>query len=375
MSRRGENIYKRKDGRWEGRYIRDYQENGRANYQSVYGKSYAEVKSKLANCKELQRKGALQGCKLTVNELLEAWLLERQSHVKVSSLARYTVLARKHIAPELGKLAVADLTAKKLEAFTAEKQNRGRLDHSGGLSPKTVTDILFVLKSALKLAKRRYGYIDTGSAMDAKAPTIPKRRIETFGEYETARMSQILSSDPNLSSTAYLLCLNTGIRLGELCGLRWSDLDCKENELRISRTVQRVKTANRTELIVQSPKSAASERTIPLEPELTRLLMSWRGSASNDAYILTGSSRPMEPRTMQYRFKRFLIKNGFAVRNFHVLRHSFATRCISTGMDAKCLSEILGHSNVKTTLQLYVHPSMAQKRAMLQAASTLPQTA
>lgn len=375
MPRRGENIYKRKDGRWEGRYIASYRDDGRANYRSIYGKTYAEVKAKLNTCRELQRKGMLQDCKLTVNELLAIWLSDREATVKASSYARYTMLAEKHITPILGKLAVCDLTTKRLEAFIVEKQRKGRLDRVGGLSPKMVADILFVLKSALKLAKRQYGYVDARGIMEVRAPAAPRNRVETFGEFETAKMSRILQSSTTISDASYLLCLNTGLRLGELCGLRWSDLNYNEKELRISRTAQRIKTENGTKLVVQTPKSKASERTIPLQSELFQFITSFRRNASLDSYILTGNTQPMEPRTMQYRFKRFLINNGLTVRNFHVLRHSFATRCISMGMDAKCLSEILGHSNIKITLQLYVHPTMIQKRAMMQAVSTMKQTA
>ena len=145
--------------------------------------------------------------------------------------------------------------------------------------------------------------------------------------------------------------------------------------MKISRTVQRLWKRKHTKLIVQSPKSDNSIRMIPLLPELMNLLQSLRGEASADAYVLTGTNRPLDPRSMQYRFQKFLVRNDLPVLNFHVLRHTFATRCVEKGMDVKCLSELLGHANIETTLQLYVHPTLGQKRRYLRAVSTLPHSA
>ena len=185
-------------------------------------------------------------------------------------------------------------------------------------------------------------------------------------------MSNILLANWNLENASVFLTLNTGIRLGELCALKWSDLDEQENELRIRRTVLRLKKGSKTQLVIQTPKSEQSRRDLPLQPELVELLAKLRNSAPDDSYLFSGGTKPVDPRTVQYRFRRFLSRYHLSIHNFHVLRHSFASRCIEKGMDAKCLSEILGHANIKTTLQLYVHPSMAQKRSGMQMVSTLP---
>lgn len=371
MPRRGENIYKRKDGRWEGRYIRCYGENGKAKYASVYGKTYTEAKEKLAVCKIANRKKIKDTCKLTVRELMELWLADRAEKVKDSSYACYADLVRLHICPELGVGQVRDMTAEKLEQFLSAKKKTGRKDGKGGFSAKTISDILFVLKSALKLAQRKHGYIESAEIMDVKCPAAGKRKVETFGQKETERMSKLLLENWNLENAAVFLTLNTGIRLGELCGLRWSDLNTQENELRIRRTVLRLRKCGKTQLVVQTPKSEQSRRDLPLQPELVELLSKLRKTEMEDSYIFSGVRKPLDPRTVQYRFHRFLKRNLLSVHNFHVLRHSFASRCIEKGMDAKCLSEILGHANIKTTLQLYVHPSMAQKRSGMQMVSTL----
>lgn len=371
MPRRGENIYKRKDGRWEGRYIRSYGENGKAQYASVYGKTYTETKEKLTVCKVTNRKKIKDTCKLTVRELMELWLADRAEKVKDSSYACYADLVRLHICPELGAGQVRDMTAEKLEQFLTAKKKTGRKDGKGGLSAKTISDILFVLKSALKLAQRKHGFIESAEIIDVKGPIAGKRKVETFGPKETERMSKTLLANWNLENASVFLTLNTGIRLGELCGLRWADLDTQENLLRIRRTVLRLRKGGRTELVIQTPKSEQSRRDLPLQPELVELLTALRKETPEDAYMLSGTARPIDPRTVQYRFRNFLWRNRLSIHNFHVLRHSFASRCMEKGMDAKCLSEILGHANIKTTLQLYVHPSMAQKRNGMQMVSTL----
>ena len=371
MSRRGENIYKRKDGRWEGRYICGHREDGRAKYASVYGKTYTQVKEKLEAGKAMQRKMPQSQCVLTVHELLDQWLLERSGQVKASSYCHYTALANRHIRPRLGNVPVRTLSCEKLERFLSALKQSGRRDGKGGLSAKTIGDILFVLKSALKLAVRKYGYHDSEGILEMKAPAVTRKKVETFGEFETKRLSDALLKNWNLKNASIFLCLNTGIRLGELCGLRWGDLNPNDNTIKISRTIQRIHLEKGTKLIVQTPKSVSSERIIPLHPKLVRMILSLQKEAGEKAYILSGNTHPMDPRTVQYRFTRFLKNLNITHRNFHVLRHSFATRCIEKGMDVKALSELLGHSAVNITMQLYVHPSMQQKRQYMQAVSTV----
>lgn len=371
MPRRGENIYKRKDGRWEGRYICAYGEDGRAKYASVYGKTYAQVKDKLEAGKTRQRKKPQSRCQLTIHELMDLWLLDRSEKVKTSSYYNYIALTNRHIRPRLGGILVRTLTAQKLEGYLADLKHSGRKDGKGGLSSKTIGDIFFVLKSALKLAAKKYGYQDLDGVLEVEVPTAVRKKVETFAEFETKRLSDALLKNWNLKTASIFLCQNTGIRLGELCGLRWGDLNTNENTLKISRTVQRVHMGSGTKLMVQTPKSLSSERTIPLPTKLIRMLLSLRKEAGEKDYILSGKSCPMDPRTVQYRFARFLKKENITQRNFHVLRHSFATRCMEKGMDVKSLSEILGHSDVRITMQVYVHPSMAQKRQYMQNVSTM----
>lgn len=240
------------------------------------------------------------------------------------------------------------------------------MDGRGGLAPKTVRDICIVMKSALKLAKRKYRYSGDGGI---NAPAIRQKQVEVFSQLESQRITAAVLKKLDRSSLGYLLCLETGLRLGEVCALRWSDIDLAEGVLRVQRTVYRINYGKRTELVLQTPKSENSVRAIPLTAKMLSVLRQMKDK--KDCCLLTGTERPLEPRTMQYRFRRFLERNNLPLRNYHVLRHSFATRCIEGGMDIKSLSEILGHANVQTTLQMYVHPSMASKRAAMEAASML----
>lgn len=365
MPRRGENIYKRRDGRWEGRYIVGRKPDGRAIYRSVYGASYHSVRQKLAHCQEENRKRLLRGCTMTVKELFARWQAGN-SQLKPTSRERYRALIEQHIQPELGMHRVCDLTEDVLNAFVEKKLKVGRLDGKGGLSPKTVNDICVLVKSALKLARRKFQYAGTEVF---RAPPTKQKPMEVLGEWESRRISAAVLRAPTPSNAAFLLCLETGIRLGEACALRWSDVDFTSGLLHIQRTAYRINYGGRTELVIQTPKTDNSQRTIPLTAKMLSVLRSFR-AGENDC-LFTGSDKPMEPRTLQYRFQKFLKELGISPRNFHILRHSFATRCIDCGMDIKSLSEILGHANVQVTLQMYVHPSMDSKRSALEAASVL----
>ena len=371
MPKRGENIYKRKDGRWEGRYIYDRTPEGKALYHSVYGKTYQDVKIKLMAMREETRKRQLRGCTMTVKMLIDCWMNGNSCRIKESSRERYRLLIDKHIVPDLGAIRICDLTAENLSDFIDRKLRHGRLDGNGGLAPKTVNDIYVLLKSAIKLARSKYKY--GGSGLDGvKAPAAKGKKIEVFSGSETRTITEAVLARPTITNISYLLCMETGMRLGEVCALKWSDIDFSDGVVCIRRTAIRINYGGYTRLAVQPPKSEASERTIPLTAKLRNLLAQTSADAAKDAYILTGDTiRPMEPRTLQHRFQQFLKAQNIRKRNFHATRHSFATRCAEHGMDAKSLSEVLGHANIKTTLQMYVHPSMKSKRSFMEAASAM----
>ena len=376
MARRGENIYKRKDGRWEGRYIDGRTADGKAKYVSVYAKSYAEIKDKMRQYRKQPEQQSKCDCRLTVKELFQRWLEKSRGNVKDSTYARYEFLIRKHINPALGSVPVCTLTAKQLSDFLDDKRKNGRLDGRGGLSAKTVRDISVLIASALKLAAAEFGFLS--EAASVKLPQSRQQKTLVFSECEMKLLGTFVLSAPSITGAGVLLCLNTGLRLGELCALRWSDIDFQNGEISVNRAVQRVVTHNengkgKTKLLIQTPKTDDSIRVIPLPQDMLELLRRLSGNIEPEAYVLTGKvGVPMEPRTFQYRFKGLLKKIGLRDRGVHALRHSYATRCMEKGVDVKSLSEMLGHADIKTTLRLYVHSSMEHKKRVVQSICFLP---
>ena len=365
-------IYLRKDGRWEGRYICGRKPDGRARYISVYGRSRTEVQTKIQ--KQLQTSASnseplgIGQSDLTVNQLFELFL--KRATVKRSTYARYKTVIDLHILPRLGKRRVCTLTAKELSAYLWEKRRHGNLRTGGALSEKSVRDLAVLLKSALRFAQKEFHiYTD---ALNMPLPSYKQKRACVFSDQEVQRMATAIQDVPNQKNTGILLALCAGMRIGEICALKVSDIDFLAGTIDVSRAVQRIQTGKKTELLVQTPKSDASERVIPLPSDLlSHLKTAVRGLPEN-AYVLTGTSnKPMEPRTLRYYFSGFLKRCNIRYRNFHVLRHTFATRCIETGMDVKSLSELLGHADVRTTLKLYVHPSLESKRRAIQKIALL----
>lgn len=359
MAKRGMNVYKRKDGRWEGRFMN--KNNGK--YCSVYGKTYGETREKLIE-KQKQTTVSSKKCPLTVEELFELWLCHIRHRIKESSFANYVAKLQTHIYPSLGSLKFESLTTKHITDFINNKLTNGKKDGSS-LSAKYVSDIVALLRSIGKFAQQEYHYHNP--ILNIKAPKIRKKELTILSQNEQLALKKYLLKEPSEIHLGILLCLNTGIRLGELCALKWSDIDLNERVIKISKTVQRVKSFNgkkATELITSSPKSEKSAREIPLPSFLYELLL--KHKKFGNSFILSGSERIVEPRLMQYHFKRVLKKVNLPSINFHTLRHMFATNCIEHGFDVKTLSEILGHSKVEITLNIYTHSSKERKRECME---------
>lgn len=353
MPKRGENIYHRKDGRWEGRYKNGINMNGKTVYSSVYGRSYTDVKEKL-NKKKASAVPAALSCRLLFSEIAYTWLSGKRNTVKESSICNYEIKLNKYIIPAFGNIQYNKLSSEKIEAFikslTAKKLSKGY-----------VSDIFFVVKSICRFAHKNYGANNICENIEA-----PKR--EKKSEYtmltkpQTDTLVNALTASDDLTSSGILLALSTGVRIGELCALKWSNVDLSEKTITIKNTVQRIRsddTKKKTRLNISSPKSHTSERTIPIPSFLIPILS--KHTAAADLYLLSGNSKIVEPRTLQYRFKSILNKNNLPSVRFHSLRHAFATGCIASGADIKTVSELLGHSSVNITLDLYVHSSMQRK--------------
>lgn len=368
MARRGENIFKRRDGRWEAR-VAEYRENGQKAYRSLYGRTYAETKAKKEEYFSHMCGGRPPATRKTAafSWLADRWLASVKSTVKESTYTRYYRTVHSYLMPQFGKYAVIRLDSAAVDRFKDELLTVGGR-RGGGLAEKTVTDILSVLKLILAYATDE-GY----PALSASLIRNPRRRgreIQTIPPEKLDQLEDILPNSDNVISLGILLTLHTGIRAGELCGLRWEDVYFNSKTVRIRRTVERIAdldplTPHKTKVIISEPKTVSSRRELPLPQALCRYLNARRGAP--ETYILTGMDKPSEPHTLYVRYERFLRRHGFEDYTFHALRHTFATRGIEAGVDVKSLSELLGHSDVTTTLRCYVHPSAEQKRQQMEA--------
>lgn len=362
MARRGENIYKRGDGRWEGRYIRGRTPEGRAQYGYVYAATYSACREKRRQClRELPRE-ITPGNNMTLPEAVDLFFAERERKLKESTVSRYRYVVRQYIQPQLGAAPLYTLTEERVAAFYQRLQGQS-------LSPKSARDVGVLLRAILRMAAKR-GCFCTG--LNAELPAYRKRQVEIFTEPEILRLAHHIVNKPDLTGLGVLLTLNSGLRLGELCALRWSDIDLHAGFLRVEREVQRIYEKGCTRLIVQPPKSESSLRRIPLPTDILSLLAAHRPENAGSFCLLTSSGDPLEPRTMQNRYRSLLKRAGVPYRNFHALRHTYATRCIEQNVDVKSVSEMLGHSDVRITLQTYVHVSLRHKQQAVQSICFLP---
>lgn len=362
MPRTGSNIYKRRDGRWEGRYPKGRKSNGRIAYGSVYGKSFKEAKAKLQPFLVKPK----QTCELerntTFEEIALAWLSTRTFHIKKSTYARYTDALTNHILPYLGRCKLSNLSTDTIDQFTKTMLSSGRLNSKGGLSPKTVRDFLVMIKSILRFMNLRGFNIEM---IRVSYPRLDNKEAHAFTKNEQKKLEQELMRNMDGQKLAVMLSLYTGLRIGEICALQWKDISLQEQLVLVRKTVQRIKCSDesdrKTKVVIGTPKSEASFRQVPLPSFLAKSMK--RLAACGDAYMVTGQvNKPAEVRTVQYQFNRFTEKARVSPLNFHALRHTYATRCIQAGVDVKSLSETLGHASVKITLDRYVHTSLAQKR-------------
>lgn len=301
----------------------------------------------------------------TLEVLALKWLENASLRIKESSYVKYYNLVWNHILPELGECSLERLTTDTVYRFVQEKLQGGRRDGKGGLSEKTVKDMLTVLREICLYA----AHWDMEIPCHFELIRIRHRELEVqvLTRQNQMELEQFLMADNSLSRIGIQLSLYMGLRLGEVCALKRRHISYGEALLKVRVTMQRIQDLSKnaekkTKIIVTEPKSSSSIRDIPIPAFLMERLQILR-DMPGDAYILTGSTKFfIEPRTLENTLKKYLRECRMEHANYHVLRHTFATRCIEEGFDAKSLSEILGHSNVNITLNRYVHSSLEQKR-------------
>ena len=374
MSKKGENIYKRKDGRWEGRYIKSRTDSGKIVYGYVYAKTYREVKIKLKeNIPSLPLKPvvAVSTNSNVFSSVAFDWFESIKSQTKESTRNKYENLLMDYILPIYGEQTLDTITYDFIELQCNLLLRTGGKKGTG-LSTKTVNDILSVIRGILKFAMKKEMYVACdGSAISIKRTTKPMR---VLSKLEQEQLCTYLLTDLEPCNIGILVCLFAGLRVGEICALRWEDVSLTDKTIRVQHTLQRVQTKSndelKTKIVMTTPKSICSIRTIPIPEELNKVLLAHKKVLVG--YVLTNHAcKFVEPRTMQNRFKRALKLSGVEDANFHALRHTFATRCIELGFDVKSLSEILGHATVNITMNRYVHPTLELKKENMEKLSSL----
>lgn len=377
MSRRGENIYKRKDGRWEGRYIKGHID-GKIKYGYVFAKTYKEVKDKLTNAKNMKETDSVyileerdEIISDTFSTVANEWFEIQKVQLKRASIVKYYNIINNYLFPNFADRIVSEISRDDIIRFSSSLLVDGGADRKG-LSPKTVNDIISVLKRIFEYATQIKEY----AVSDIKGISIrqPQSNMRILSFSEQQRLSNHLLNNLNSCNLGILLCLYTGLRIGEICALKWGDIYFKDNYLYVHQTMQRLQTMDeeksKTSIVISTPKSKCSIRKIPIPNNLLCILQKMQ--KENKAYILTGMiNNYMEPRTMQNRFKSVIKSCNLDDANFHSLRHTFATRCIELKFDIKSLSEILGHASVNITLNKYIHPSMELKQKNMNMLSEL----
>lgn len=362
MSRRGDNIYHRKDGLWEARYLKEIDIYGKKKYGSVYSRSYTDAKRKrqdaLDNILLNQKPVSLRS--LTVNELVEEWLFINKARLKLSTYQRYCGYWNNHI-----KNAVGDLRLLYASPVVIRQYSTGLLKK--GLSEQTSNSVLIFLHSVMKYGHAQYRL----PLPEFKYLRVEQKEMRVLSLEEQRRLAEYLKKDMDIYKFGVLLTLYTGLRVGELCALRWSDV--QDNCIFVKQTIQRLQKEDGkgTRLIIGAPKTRKSIRTVPLLSSLDGYIKHFKDAGEKQEYLLGTPWTPItEPRMMQYKFKKYMKELKIEGATIHSLRHTFATRAIEAGMDVKSLSELLGHSNIQTTLNRYVHSSLSHKKANMEKLTT-----
>ena len=463
MPRHGDNIRRRKDGRWEGRILLPHPPGQKASYKYVYGYTLREVQEKKNryialiyqnSCKESsscmitteeqtnsnriseekqtgtweqridtahikQVKHATgdmstedrevssasdseekhqdhkDSCKnsavhvMTLKEVSEQWLQSKRYQIKESTCSCYTFMLHRYLFPEMGHMPICDITTEHISEYLKHKESANVSNQVNILSPKSLSDIRSLILQIIHYANKQGHH--PGLQGYVYSPRVPHHAVSIFTQAEIIQLqSYIQSRIPQQANPSYLgiqIALSTGLRIGEICGLTWGDIDLKKRIICVNRTLQRIQSydsnsSTKTRLILASPKTSHSIRQVPITDTLYQFIDVYKKAIislipsdsdvsmhfQDSNYILSNSSRLVEPRLFLSRYRRILQEAGLPQHTFHEIRHTFASKCIRSGMDAKMLSEILGHSSVTITLARYVHSSMEDKMTEMEKA-------
>ncbi len=300
---------------------------------------------------------------LKYSQYLDEWLNYHKQFIKTSTYSLYKVMIENHIKSDLGTFKLKHINNELIQKFVLQKLENGRKDGKGGLKEKTVKDIVVVIKLSLKFAFER-NIIKTFNMKIIYPKQNDDKKLISFSTLEVNILNNYLISKPTAKNIGILLALYSGLRIGELCALKMSDINTASKCININKTLQRIYVQygfddENSSIFITPPKTKNSTRTLPIPDFINELIVELK--IAEDNYLLTGAEKPTEPRTYRAYYERLLKRLEIDYKKFHCLRHTFASKCIEIGIDYKTVSEIMGHSNINTTLNLYVHSNFEQK--------------
>ena len=369
MARKGENIYLRKDGRWEGRYASARDERGKIKYGYVYGKSYKEAKEKLIVKKASSfveyRRSVHKSDIKTVGDWIEIWrnnIVKYQ--VKESTYASYTHKLKKYASNRVRKIKLSQLKKSDLEELIVDLKGKE-------LSNRTINTFLQILGECIQSAKQR-GYISDNPCKQVKRLKSDNKEIKALSTMEQLVLEELAQKEQY--GIIILLPLFTGMRIGGISALEWEDIDFENKLIRVNKTLQRISKETgkkaKTEITIGTTKSN-KVRYIPISDRLFKILKKYKGKDCSEKYVVTCRNSYVEPRLITYHFKRILKKAEMNTVTYHALRHTFATRCIEKGVDVATLCHLLGHESAKTTLDIYTDSMLEQRRVAISKLDSL----
>lgn len=389
MPKKGNGIYRRKDGRYEAiHYYGINPATGRPKKLTRYGKTAKEAKEKLRLAvSELTTGTMLDSTNMTLEQWLNKWLeVYSKPNTKQSTFISYEGYVRGHIVPKIGKLKLTQLNAEILQDFFNSEYENGRLDGKGGVSEKTLRNMRNMFHCALQQAYDN-NLIQKNYVEQVKMPKVPQKEMRVLDDYEQFQLCAELNKTEERFGIGVYLALHTGMRIGEICGLHWNDVDISScgGVVRVRRTLGRLmkypdksgklkEGEASTEIVETLPKSQKSIRDIPIDESVCKVLHEYRNKIFTErakcaevydktGYVVcTEIGTHIEPKTLSDTYGRILKDAGIKDANFHSLRHTFATNAIKLGIDPKTVSELLGHADVSVTLNRYAHSFDEQKR-------------
>jgi len=298
---------------------------------------------------------------MKLNDFIPQYKEYKTKTCKISSVSAYMLLIRNYIKPILGEYELSEISNKEAEILKASCEGKG-------MSRKSVEDVIIVLKNILKIAQ----YLEVAdtkkiTVLWATANIEKKNVVETYSKDQVKKLVDYLESNPSFENLGILLTIYSGMRIGEVCALQWKNVDMEEKVIHVKATMQRIYVEDEngtlhTEISISSPKTQSSQREIPLVPKVYKIMKDFNRICKPNYYVNSGKVKPIEPRTFRNYYNKVISDLGLPKLKFHGLRHTFATQMLSAKADVKVLSTILGHHDIATTLNIYVHPSQDDKR-------------